>query len=169
VFLPSRRVIARYVSAVMMTACGATACSAVLGIEAIPSAGEFPIDSSASCAELRMSSPEKVCGSDCRHWRLECDEAKKVRTCICEDEGGVSDGATFPDGGSFSEASAEVGSFDGGAPEGCTSGMTCGQESGPMESGAHDSPPPADTGPADMTTPPTDSPTEPGDVSTPVD
>lgn len=169
-FLPSRRTIARCLSAVAMAACGATACSAVLGIEEIPSAGEFPIDSSETCAELRMSSPEKVCGNNCMHWRLECDDKKHLRTCVCEDEGGVSDGATFPEGGMFVEASGDVGLFDGFAPEACSSGMTCGQETGPLDTGSPETSPPVDTGkPDDGTTPPMDSGMGPGDTSSTTD
>jgi hypothetical protein len=69
---------------------GVWACSAVLGIEPIPAAGDIPIDSGGkSCAQQQA---DNVCAGQCTdgQGKLDCDEANPgSSTCICpSDEGG---------------------------------------------------------------------------------
>jgi hypothetical protein len=58
----------------------APACSAILGIDAIPQAGEFPLDATGSCEQLRQ---EQACGSVCQVF---CG-GEAGNTCLCPPDG----------------------------------------------------------------------------------
>jgi hypothetical protein len=84
----------------------ASACSAILGIDDIPPAGEFPIDGGGkTCAELQaevdtfcgMAAASKgVSPSECT---IQCgSENGSMADCICGSNDGSGDGSTGPDG-----------------------------------------------------------------------
>jgi len=83
----------------------ASACSAILGIDAIPPAGDFPIDGGGkTCAELQAD-VDSYCGpaaaskgvppSECT---IVCgSENGSMASCICGTDGSLPDGFTGPD------------------------------------------------------------------------
>ncbi len=77
---------------------GSMACAAILGIDDIPPAGVFPIDSPESCEMLQQSSPAaiaQVCGAQCRDPKISCPD--KVCDCFEGDGSPPGDGGFFPD------------------------------------------------------------------------
>jgi hypothetical protein len=69
---------------------GTTACSAILGIEDIPPAGDFPVDAAGTCAELGKEGLHSVCPAAafqmCSVPVFVCNDT--TRTCVCPTEDG---------------------------------------------------------------------------------
>jgi len=118
----------------------APACSAILGIDDLPHAGEgTPLDATGSCEQLRA---EMACGQGCE---VICMEAGNQ--CLCPPDGGA-DGffgndVFFGEVGPFESSSPDVTVDSCRDPKGCNTPETSPCTMTPCEGG----PPPPESGP----------------------